>query len=68
MYLLSCNDRKRIVSKSTDFLFNEMEGSIYLPSIFVELCITVFVACVKRIRSTPYFLLFNVFFALEESI
>lgn len=36
-----------------------------LPSTFVELWMAVFAACVYRIRSTPYFLLFNVLFGLQ---
>jgi len=46
---------------------NKNKRTFDLPSILVELWITVLVAWVKRIRSTPYFLLFNVFLALNEN-
>ena len=67
MYLLSCKERKRMVSKRTRrpvWTGRRRTDPDDLPSTFVELWITVFGAWVKRIRSTPYFLLFNVFFAL----
>ena len=69
MYLLSCKERKRMVSKRmkrTFFRVRKWTCPYHLPSTFVELWITVLGAWVKRIKSTPYFLLFNVFFALQR--
>ena len=43
----------------------ESNNKPHLPSIFVELCRAVFTACVYLIKSTPYFLLFNVRFGLK---
>lgn len=38
----------------------------HLPSILLELYTTVLAACVYLMRSTPYFLLYNVLFGLSE--